>query len=48
MAAFINKYDEYGTSKGQNNDSNMYNLCYDMIIKNITYILWNVTHLSLL
>ena len=28
MAAFINQYYEHGTSKGQNNDNDMYNLCY--------------------
>ena len=33
MAAFINQYYEYGTSKGQNNDSDIYNLCYAKILK---------------
>ena len=28
MATLINQYYKYGTSKGQNNDSDMYNLCY--------------------
>ena len=38
MAAFINKYYEYGTSKGQNDDSDMYNLCYTKILKKVANI----------
>ena len=37
-AALINQYYEYGTSKGQMNDTDMHNLCYDMISKKIIYI----------
>ena len=46
MAAFINQYYEYGTSTGQNNDSDMYNLCYTKIFKKTTYIRWNIINLS--
>ena len=38
MAAFINQYYEYGTSKGQNNDSDKHNLCYAKILQKTTYI----------
>ena len=48
MAALINQYYEYGKSKGQNNDSDMYNLWYAVIIKKYVYIPWNIIHLSLL
>ena len=37
-AALINQYYEYGKSKGQINDSDMYNLCYDVIFKKHVYI----------
>ena len=37
-AALINQYYEYGKSKGQINDSDMYNLCYDVTIKKVVYI----------
>ena len=48
MAAFINQYYEYGTSKGQNNDSDMHNLCCAKILKKVPNIPWNAIHLSLL
>ena len=48
MAAFINQYYEYGKSKGQNNDSDMYNQCYAKILKKVTNIPWNAILLSLL
>ena len=38
MAALINQYYEYCTLKGQNNDSDMYNLCYGVMFKKVTYI----------
>ena len=38
MAALINQYYEYCTLKGQNNDSDMYNLCNGVMFKKVTYI----------
>ena len=48
IAALINQYYEFSTSNGQVHESDMYNLCYDVIFIKITYITMNVIYLSLL